>query len=76
VRSLADSGRCTRVRPQVVAALVRRCRELQAALVECAGQLDEAQLKEQGLKEANARWGGERVEGSEGEEKGGGRDAA
>ncbi|KAG2432036.1 hypothetical protein HYH02_013106 [Chlamydomonas schloesseri] len=40
---------------QVIAALVRRCRELQAALLEAVGQLEESQLSIQGLKEANAR---------------------
>ncbi|KAG2428953.1 hypothetical protein HXX76_011197 [Chlamydomonas incerta] len=42
---------------QVIAALVRRCRELQAALLEAVGQLEESQLSIQGLKEANARLG-------------------
>eukprot|EP00198_Chlamydomonas_reinhardtii_P001917 XP_001691253.1 predicted protein [Chlamydomonas reinhardtii] len=40
---------------QVIAALVRRCRELQAALLEAVGQLEESQLSIKGLKEANAR---------------------
>ncbi|GLC36530.1 hypothetical protein PLESTB_000158400 [Pleodorina starrii] len=40
---------------QVIAALVRRCRELQAALLEAVGELEQAQLSIQGLKETNAR---------------------
>ncbi|GIL62541.1 hypothetical protein Vafri_16633 [Volvox africanus] len=40
---------------QVIAALVRRCRELQAALLEAVGDLQQAHLTIQGLKDANAR---------------------
>ncbi|GIL90370.1 hypothetical protein Vretimale_18240 [Volvox reticuliferus] len=40
---------------QVIAALVRRCRELQAALLEAVGDLQQAQLTIQGLKDANAK---------------------
>ncbi|KAG2496985.1 hypothetical protein HYH03_004991 [Edaphochlamys debaryana] len=40
---------------QVIAALVRRCRELQAALLEAVGELQEANLAITGLREANAR---------------------
>ncbi|EFJ51411.1 hypothetical protein VOLCADRAFT_87666 [Volvox carteri f. nagariensis] len=40
---------------QVIAALVRRCRELQAALLEAVGELQQAQLTIEGLKESNSK---------------------
>ena len=38
-----------------MAALVRRCKELQAALIECTEKLSQAQLSVEGLKHANAK---------------------
>ncbi|GFR50762.1 hypothetical protein Agub_g13030 [Astrephomene gubernaculifera] len=40
---------------QVIATLVRRCRQLQGALLAAVGELQEAQLTIQGLKESNAK---------------------
>lgn len=40
---------------RVVAALTRRCRELQDALVEATEQLEQAQLTIEGLRQGNAK---------------------
>ena len=38
---------------QVITALVRRCKELQSALIEAAGQLEQEKLANEGLKRSN-----------------------